>query len=275
MNGFTEQILTEQRRLQRLIDLTGPFENTSPEGVLLLQKRGDNTYCYLRQRGKGRKPHKSYLGKPDSEAARDFVRERFVAEKRSRLLQNQGLLSELMAKYQDYSYGAVMDSLPQSFRGIALEDFNDKRYEELKRWANADFPRNTAPFPDSEIYAQNGERVRSKGECLYANTLLDAGIPFRYDSILTIADDYGNTKNVSPDFHIRCFDYSHVIIEHLGRLFDKGYAINFGEKCYWYLQAGFILGRNFFVTSDDLHGGTDSRAIHRVVAEVQRQFFGY
>ena len=64
------------------------------------------------------------------------------------------------------------------------------------------------------------------------------------------------------------------MIEHLGRLFDKGYALKFGEKCYWYLQEGFVPGKNFFITSDDINGGTDSRMIMEVALQVERLFYG-
>ena len=39
--------------------------------------------------------------------------------------------------------------------------------------------------------------------------------------------------------------------------------------------AGFILGKNFFVTSDDAHGGTDSQIIHDTVKIIERLFYGY
>ena len=264
----TTLLKMEQRRIQRLIDLTGDNELSENRGVLTLDKRGNSTYCYEKTN-----QEKKYLGKSDSEAVRSFVMNQFLLEKQRRLLLDQGLLTDLEQAYMDYSYGAVMTGLPASYGTILKEDFNNKRYEELKQWAGADFVKNEAPFPDAEIYLKDGRRVRSKGECLHGNILLDLGVPFRYDSVITITDEYGSKKRVSPDFLIQCFSRRLIIIEHLGRLFDKRYGLDFGEKCYWYLQAGFILGRNFFVTSDDISGGTDSRAIWEVAKTVSRLFF--
>jgi hypothetical protein len=187
---------------------------------------------------------------------------------------DKSLLEKLTQDYKEYNHEAIITALPSSYRTILNEDFNNERYEELKRWANEDYTKNDAPFPDSEIYLKDGRRVRSKGECIHGNILIDMGIPFRYDSIITITDRNGNTKRLSPDFLIQCFDRLLVIIEHLGRLFDKRYALDFGEKCYWYLQAGFIPGKNFFVTSDDIHGGTDSQAIWEVAKAIERLFYG-
>ena len=269
MIGFKEAIKREQSRILRLIDLTENNGDGDKRGVLLLDKRGNGTYCYERIGNS-----KKYLGKSDSDAVKSYVKDQFSVEKRNRLLFDEKLLDDLERSYLDYSYDAVMSALPTSYRTILNEDFNNERYEELKRWANEEYPKNEAPFPDSETYLKDGRRVRSKGECLYGNILIDMGIPFRYDTMMTITDRYGNSKWLSPDFLIQCFDRSLIIIEHLGRLFDKGYAIDFGEKCYWYLQAGFILGKNFFVTSDDIHGGTDSQAIWEVAKAIERLFYG-
>jgi hypothetical protein len=268
MNEFKEAIKREQRRIERLVKLAAQNEVANKRGILLLERRGSSTYCYERK-----DKSKKYIGKVDSDAAKAFVRDHFLTEKNKRLLTDEKLLNNLAHNYQDYSYDAIMSALPASFRNIANEDFNDARYEELKRWASEDYTRNEAPFPEAEIYAVDGRRVRSKGECLHANILINKGIPFRYDSVITIADSHGNTKRLSPDFMIQCYDSSLAIIEHLGRLFDKRYALDFGEKCYWYLQAGFILGKNFFVTSDDIHGGTDTQAIMEVAKAVERLFY--
>jgi len=268
MNEFKEAIKREQNRIQRFINLTGDNWTGEKRGILLLDKRRNSTYCYEKM-GNAKK----YLGKSDSDAVRSFITDQYLTEKRNRLHFDSNLLDDLEKTYKDYSYNAVMAGLPNSYGTILNEDFNNERYEELKRWANEDYLKNDAPFPDSEIYTKDGRRVRSKGECLHGNILIDIGIPFRYDSIITITDHNGNTKRLSPDFLIQCFDRSLIIIEHLGRLFDKRYALDFGEKCYWYLQGGFILGKNFFVTSDDLYGGTDSQAIWETAKAVERLFY--
>ena len=188
--------------------------------------------------------------------------------------EEKNLIEKVMQGYQDYSYDAVMSALPASYRALADEDFNNKRYEEIKAWANEDYPVNEMPFPDAEIRTQYGRRVRSKGECLHLNILAELGIPVRYDSLMTFKDQNGETKTLSPDIVIQCFNRSLLIIEHLGRLSNLGYAMNFGEKCHWYHQGGFVLGKNFFVTSDDKYGGTDTQAIWQVALEVERLFYG-
>lgn len=268
MNIFEQEIKSEQNRISKLLDLMDDYSDEDKQGVLVLHRKNGNIYCYERSGDS-----KKYLGKNDSDAAKEYVKRRFLTEKHSRLITDREILNKLMRQYQEYSFDAVMSGLPGSFRAIVNEDFNNSRYEELKQWANADYKKNDAPFPDNEIYTKDGLRVRSRGECLHANIYSDIGIPFRYDCMIRIEDEYGNAKDVSPDFMIQCYNRQLVIIEHLGRLFDKQYALRFGEKCYWYLQAGFVLGKNFFVTSDDIKGGIDTREIWEVAKAVERLFF--
>ena len=269
MNEFIEALKREQKRILRLADLTADVEKCDELGVLILNRRGSKTYCYKRDD----EVAKRYIGMADSEAAKQFVRNRYLKEKRSRIITDQQLVEKMMREYQDYSFEAVMAALPASYKAIANEDFNDQRYEEIKAWANADYPVNPAPFSNAEIYARDGRRVRSKGEGLHLNTLLDLGIPYRYDCLMKFKDQNGRIRELSPDVLIQCFNHQLVIIEHAGMLSDPAYAVRFGEKCHIYLQNGFVLGKNFFVTSDDKYGGTDSEAIYRVALEVERLFY--
>ena len=228
MNDLKEALKREQKRILRLADLTAGADDLDKPSVLLLDKRGDRTYCYI----KDEKNAKKYLGTADSKAARQVMRGRYLQEKRSRLITDQKLVEKMMQEYQDYSYEAVMAALPDSYRAIACEDFNNQRYEEIKAWANEDY------------------------HCL---------MPFK--------DQNGRIRELSPDVLIQRFNHQFVIIEHAGMLSDPGYAMRFGEKCHIYLQNGYVLGKNFFVTSDDKYGGTDSEAIYQVALEVERLFY--
>ena len=267
MDEFKYAIKREQRRIQRLIELTNQYDHIDNLGTLILDRRETGIYCFER-----RDNTKKYLGKLDSEAAKACAKDHFIAEKRKRLLLDKALLTKFEKQYKYYDYESVFAALSKPYRAVIGENYIDERYEEIKQWANTDYRKNQAPFPDAEIYAIDGTRVRSKGECLHLNILINMGIPYRYDSVITITDGRGNTKNVSPDIMIQNYDYSLTIIEHLGRLFDKRYALDVGEKCYWYLQDGFILGKNYFVTSDDIFGGTDTRSIQDVAKLVWQRF---
>ena len=278
-NTFISAIISEQKRIQKVITLTGTPIFSQPPGSLQIERRGRRLYCYEHHFTGGKRVRKQYLGVPGSDPVLSHIRDRVIREKLARLRHDQLLLEQLIEDYKDYSAESILAALPTAYQTICngrlTEDYSYWRYQELKEWAAEDYPRNKAPYSDSENYAKDGTRTRSKGETIWYNALLDLGVLFWYDCVITITDSFGKQKTISPDFLIQCFDGTFIIIEHLGKLRDKGYALDFGEKCYWYIQENFILGKNFFVTSDDYNHGSDSQMIQAMAERVAQMFYGY
>lgn len=329
MNYFKDTIKLEQKRIQRLIDLTPPLQPLHESGscALNVARRRNTAYYYGLWRAPGAPVRKEYLGTAQSPRVRQLVTARYRDEMMRRLEHNSQLLQKLDDGFLDYDDEAILAALPATYRDAAAANRNaaatqnaarphqgnaaamrsngrtidsssktmggsanavdgntlsftsgihcfDQRYEEICQWA-ADYERNSAPFPKAEIYAKDGTRMRSKGECIIYNIFDERRLPNRYDSVITIFDHDGHSRDLSPDFLIQCLDGSLIILEHLGWSSGLKYGYDFGEKCYWYLQSGFVLGKNFFVTSDDVNGGTDSRMVLKVVEQVERLFYGY
>ena len=272
-NMFMEAIKTEQRRIQRFIDLSPP--DGAERGNLYLKKKGGNLYAYERWQKKGKPSRKVYLGCIESDEVQKLFADKFTAKRLPRLQHDQALLEKLERQYQEYDFDSIVADMPRAYRMAAKNSSFDQRYEEIREWAEGPYLRNTYPFPEAEIYAKDGTRLRSKGECIWYNLLLERGILFRYDCAVTFTDQQGKQKTFYPDFLIQCFDGSFILIEHLGSMDDLSYAMDFGEKSYWYFRKGFILGKNYFVTSDDLKHGTDSQMIARHVDRVEEMFYGF
>ena len=270
---FKEAIKTEQRRIQRLIDLSAISDER--RGNLCLQKRGQKTYAYERWQPQDQPERKVYLGPLDSAPVQELYSVKYQGRRMAILQHDQELLQKLEREYQGYDYESVISGMPTAYWNVPGRDLFNQRYEEIREWANADYRKNPFPFPPAKNYAADGTRLRSKGECILYNLMQGRGILFRYDCVIEVVDRQGNPKILCPDFMIQCFDGTVIIIEHLGRMGDLRYALDFGERCYWYFQEGFILGSTFFVTSDDPDHGTDSQMIARVVDRVEEMFFGF
>ena len=273
-NPFLDAIKDEQSRIQRLAGISTASDVRS-RGHLRLQTRGNCTYAYERWQKKGQKERNEYLGTPDSEAVQELFSVHFQAKRQARLRHNQKLLKTLWQQYQPYDFDSVVSDMGRDYRKVARNNSFDARYEELKDWANAPYTKNPFPFPKAKIYAKDGTRLRSKGECIWYNLLQERGILFRNDCEVRIIDKQGNHKTLFPDFLIQCFDGTFIIIEHLGGMGELRYALDFGERSYWYFQDNFILGKNYFVTSDDPDFGTDSAMIAKLVDRIERMFYGY
>ena len=272
-NMFMDAVKTEQERIQRFVDLSQL--DGEERGSLYIQKKDNRYYGYERWQKKGEWERKVYLGPLGSEPVRELCSIKIKEKRLIRLRYDQKLLEKLEHQYQMYDYESIVADMPKAYRMAAKDESFDKRYEEIRKWANADYPKNTYPFSEAEIYAKDGTRMRSKGECIWYNLLQERGVLFRYDCEIEFVDKLGITKKVCPDFLIMCFDGTLIIIEHLGRMGDHSYATRFGDSSYWYFQEGFILGRNYFVTSDDQNYGTDSQMIARLVDRVEKMFYGF
>ena len=272
-NMFMEAIKTEQRRIQSFIDLSRP--SNGDRGNLYVQNQGGNLYAFERWQEKGKPARKIYLGRIESEPVQNLFSVKYNAKRLSRLQYDWDLLEKLERQYQEYDFESVVADMPKAYRAAARNNSFDQRYEEIRKWAEAPYPKNTYPFPEAEIYAKDGTRVRSKGECIWYNLLLERGILFRYECAITFTNQYGKQKTLYPDFMILCFDGAIILIEHLGGMGDLHYAIDFGEKSYWYFQEGFILGKNYFVISDDPDYGTDSQMLARHVDRIEEMFYGF
>ena len=270
---FIEAINSEQRRIQRFINLSNP--GSAERGSLYIKRQGGRLYAYERLREKEGHTRKIYLGSLESEAVQKLFADKFKEKRLTHLRHNQKLLEKLERQYQEYDFDSIVAEMPKAYRMAARNNSFDQRYEEIRKWAEAPYPKCTYPFPDAEIYAEDGTRMRSKGECIWYNLLRGRGILFRYDSAVTFVDQYGKRKTWYPDFMILCFDGTIILIEHLGGMGDLSYAMDFGEKSYWYFQEGFILGKNYFVTSDDPDYGTDSQMIARHVDRIEEMFYGF
>lgn len=270
---FIEAIIVEQKRIQRLIDLSSLA--VAGRGSLKLQKRGNKTFAYERWQKKGQRERVHYLGPLESAPVRELFSVKYQQQRLVRLRHNQKVLQKLTEQYQKYDFNTVVSEMPRAYRIAARENSFNQRYEEIRKWAEADYPKNTYPFTNAENIAEDGTRLRSKGECIFYNLLKSRGILFRNDCKIIIEDKNGNTKTLCPDFLILCFDGTLILIEHLGKVGELRYVLDFGERCYWYFQEGFVLNRNFFVTSDDPSHGTDSQAIAKVVDRIEQMFFGF
>lgn len=263
---------SELKELYSLKSLLSQEIRHSDKGTLVKIRRNGHVYL-ARQVKSGGKTYREYLGLPDSEKARRFKKGLYDRKQLEIIEQDIVLLERWLGEYENYGPAAVLRQLPVDGFQFPEDIYLDERYEEMKRWANDESYRNPAPFPEAEHYLSDRRRVRSKGEALLLNMLIAAGIPVRPDSELEILDENNQSKIVYPDGQIPCYDGSIILVEHLGLLEKTSYALEFGIKSRGYLQKGFVINKNYFITSDDKYGGTDTSIMRQVVEQIASRVF--
>ena len=289
MKEFQQLLRSKLESVNELIDKTP--KSHFPKGYKYTRRcQKGNIYYLIYYKDEDKKATK-YLGSPYSIEAKNLLKDCLIEKIHDTLISNKNVLEKNLSKYYPLTEESIMSLIPDRLRDIpqlnpkedefiravlATENNNafqsqlfSDEYKALIDWANDDYEKNPKPFGDSVIIACDGTRVRSKGECIWYNSLYKEFIPSRYDPVLRLKDENGNTVVKCPDFLIKCLDGTLIIIEHLGMLSNPTYFKDFIEKVQLYQRNGFTLGVNFFVTSDEIHGGTNSLAIENNVKMIK------
>lgn len=273
MGDFLMYVMAELNYINILID---QHRNCKPRGRgAVFKTRSRNKQYFVKQFEKDGKVHRTYLGKGDSTKVKEEKRNQLECVLYDALCQNKQILESVIQNFKTYSFEALSSRISPCLAEVSCGFQVDRRLDQLFAWAKEDYKKNTNPFPDKIILAKDRTRVRSKDECIWYNCLLDAGLPFRYDSVMEFDDPWnpGGIRFKSPDFAINTPSGVMVLIEHAGLLMKKQYLEDMKEKIQLYLYNGYVLGDNFFIISEDRFGGINSYAIKRQVAEIKSRFF--
>ena len=240
------------------IDISGCFRK---------DKRG---YYYLQLHSNGERKNK-YLGKIDSESV-VAQKEKVVKQQLSEALQNDRLaISTCLQSLTNISPLDIPSSLPPKYAGIDVDIFQDERMKSLFEWAKEDYPKNGMEYPEQVILSCDGTRMRSKGECLWYNLLYGSWLPFRDNMLMEMVNLEGKREWISPDFVLKCYDGSCILIDHMGLLLDSKYAAKNTNRIRIFLNNGYIIGKNLFITSDDKFGGTDSESMKSLLELIKKR----
>ena len=213
-------------------------------------KSNGKEYFYCRFRVKGALK-RDYLGASGSDKVVQAKVEQMKLSLTDALTSDRELIEDFIKKYRRLDIRSLEESISPCLRDVPIDFVADENVKELWDWANADYKRNRTPFGKKEIYALDGVRVRSKGECIWYNDFRNLWVPMRYDPVMELVNPKpgvlgpGQTVWKSPDFLIKCIDGTYIIVEHLGFVMDDGYSEDFRQKMQIYEANGFQLGVNF------------------------------
>ena len=112
-----------------------------------------------------------------------------------------------------------------------------------------------------------GMMVRSKSEVFISEALQEAGLPFRYECELVLAD--GTT--IYPDFTVYLPEENRLIfIEHFGRMDDPGYVVKNLRRLQRYADSGIILGYDLFYTVETQTRPLDKNQIRDLMRRIDQ-----
>ena len=262
-------LLTELKKrkesLESIIDECNWKLSHAPDGKLKVSKSKGTFYYYVRQ------------SKADKEG------------KYLKYEQNRSLITKLAEKdYAIRTLNAAAKELEAVKKMIEIEEerpvekvYSDlqpgrrelvKPYEEplddrIQRWESTK-PDVMDSYPGSYVIkTKNGEYVRSKAEYNIANSLLKAGIPYKYETTYLTLDGV----NEKPDFEIMSPTTGEIFYwEHFGMMDKPRYQSKMMDKLNGYEMSGLYPGKGLIVTFDDGSHPLQQEHIDRIINDLLR-----
>ncbi|MBO4409542.1 MAG: hypothetical protein J5775_02190 [Spirochaetales bacterium] len=158
----------------------------------------------------------------------------------------------------------VYGRLPEAVRkyvnpSVVTDDGFARKWQEEKyenRWMKSTYSFKT----------RRGEKVRSKSECIIANMLDAAGVPYRYEEIVPLNAMFG--VFLHPDFTVLNKRTRKVYYwEHFGRMGDPEYAAHALPRISEYLNFGFFPGKDLLMTFESLECPLNTTDVERMIEE--------
>lgn len=214
-------------------------------------------------KGKDGKTRRSsrHLKKEDAELLYSLRRKAYLKEAVRRMTKNL-TLQKKAAAYEPYDYYSIWGSLGEAYRFGNVEQFLRQEGIEI---SHVDKNGQTYRTQGLRQPTTGGFSARSKGETLIAEALMARGIVFQFEAEYVAVRQDGTAFLLHPDFKIPLRDGGVLLWEHLGLLSKSDYALDAGERLFFYNQLGFNPGANLILTADDKDGNTDMQAIARIL----------
>ena len=294
---FLISLMERQLRvLDDLIDETTQkleaYDDLPDKNLVIREREGKDPDYYEQDWNHGDKTLKP-LGKGDNDKVHAYKMRRFLQKKLKVLQKNKIATEQFLAQFNDYNSETIVKSLSRSYHGIPVNAYEqidtgivlkvhghlpesilkDGRFKKLEQWASENYKRNPAPLPEDPNIARDGKPMRSKGECMWYDDILFEGLPARVDPEIQLKGKSGQWHKLYPDFAFKCFDGTLILVEHFGNWDDDDYAERNKRKIQEYLDCGFVLGYNLFVTSDNIDHRTNELGILDALEIIKRRMF--
>ena len=126
----------------------------------------------------------------------------------------------------------------------------------------------TLESDNNSSYVHNGIRMRSRGKVVIAQVLDSLGLQYKYEIKLGIDGDwyYPDFTVFLPEFD-RCF-----LIEFLGMVDDKNYAVKNGMKIGLYMNAGLIINEDILLLSGTRNSMPDAESITEDIVALIKKY---
>ena len=236
-----------------------------PEGALKICKTPKRTQFYIKTKeldedGKEINNCK-FIKKSEEELVRTLCQKDYD-QRVLRSAQNElKQLERLKKNYPDIIPESIYKNMNEERKKYTAPiKLPDDQY--IAEWKSIMYERKGFSKDCPELFADTGERVRSKSEILIANALNKFKVPYHYEKPLYLKG-YGL---IHPDFTILNKRLRKEIYwEHLGKMDDVGYVDDNIRRILMYEKNGYYLGDKLILTFETQKIPLNSLEIDRMI----------
>lgn len=287
MKHLMEELLQEEKSLNRFITAITKSLKDAPEGRLRISHKKKSVQYYYRHNRTNTKKffesktsemelpylksitdnvesdHGIYIKKCDAKLAYAIAQRDYdeallkIVEERLKRVQS------LLEYCQNHELEQVYEKLNPCRKEIVRSRImTDKEYTD--KWNSVQYEGKTFAEGTAMIYADKGERVRSKSEKIIADMLLKNGISYRYEAPITLR----GLGIIYPDFTVlNVSKREEIYWEHLGMMDNNEYCERALRKIEVYQQNGILLGKNLIITYETSKYPLETQMIDRNIKE--------
>lgn len=264
MSYLQEALLKKEKELTKIIAETEEALKDAPKGNLRIDNSGNKKHYYLKEKrgdekksddksvsvatSKGKKTYANgnYISVKDEQLAHKIAQRDYDKKLYDKSLAELKNIQRLLNQYTPDNLQKVFESMNEYRKDIVTPRILSDEMV-IEEWSKMDY--DGKPFKEDalEIYAERGERVRSKTEKIIADKLYMLGIPYKYECPLTLKG-FGK---IYPDFTILCVKKRQEYIwEHFGMMDNQEYVTKALNKIDMYEKNGYFPGHNLIISHE-------------------------
>lgn len=272
MEKLEEFLKKELKELERIAKVAEADLKAAPQGTLRIAKRNDKETYYWRtdpKDTKGRYVRKNEEKLIKSLGQKDYAKKAMIVleaniKKIKKILsqiENTSASEQLIEVYKKFSPARQKLITPYV---VINDEFAEQWEYGKKMWKEKIRIEERFSEPDTEIFTEKGERVRSKSEKILADKLYMMKIPYLYEVPLYI-QKYGYIR---PDFTVlNKKTRTEYYWEHLGMMDNEEYCEKAIRKIESYEKNGIFPGKNLILTYETKRHPLNTRIVEALAEE--------
>lgn len=251
--------IKEKEEMRRNIDMQ---LEQCPEGSLTCQTKGEKVYYYHQIKG-----ITAYIKRKEKKLAEQLAQKQYLEDIRNKLDEQIQVLTHFNTVYDETALEQIYENLPEERKQLVTPIVHGVK-EKLEAW-NKETYKPYEAYSEYKIYeTERGEMVRSKSEVIIANLLYKnrKDLDYKYERPLILKEKNGKEITIHPDFTIINRHTGNIYYyEHVGKLDEARYAIDFTKKMELYTMNNIMQGKELLLTYETAGVPLSIRCVRKII----------